>query len=94
MESEVQVNDHHPGVQSHHADMNHEVLTTANKQTDELSTDCPDHNMTDCEACALHFTLKKDTEISESFITPGLYADYNVPLVTLVLSGDIRPPIS
>ena len=96
--AEMPAVDHHAGVQGHHADhyenTGHEVLTTANIQEDMSSTDCHDHNMTDCEACALHCTLKKDIENSELFITPNLYTDYSVPAVSLVLSRDIRPPIS
>ena len=71
-----------------------EVLMGEHMQMDASSTDCHDHNMTDCEACALHCALKKDIEISELFMTPNLYTDYSVPVVTLVLPSDIRPPIS
>ena len=89
MGTEMQAADHHAGDQSHH-----EGLMGKHMQVDAPSTDCHDHNMTDCEACALHFTLKKDIEVSELFITPNLYTDYSVPVVTLVLPSDIRPPIS
>ena len=78
----------------HYENTGHEAMTTANMQADEPSTDCHDHNMTDCEACALHFTVKNDTEISELSLIPTSYTDYNVPVVTLVLPSDIRPPIS
>lgn len=98
---EMQVADHHAGAQSHHdaidsivANTSHEMLMTEHAQMDKSSTDCHDHNMTDCEACSLHFSLKKDIEISELFLTPNLYTDYSVPVVTLVLSSEIRPPIS
>ena len=91
--AEMQVADHHTGNQGHHADINHEVQFTANMQADKSSTDCHDHNMTDCETCSLHFNLK-DIAIGEIFLTPGLYADYNVPVVAFILSQDIRPPIS
>jgi hypothetical protein len=94
VESEVQVVDHHAGTQNHHDGMSHEMMIVANMQADNPSTDCHDHNMTDCEACALHCTLKKDIEISGLPITPNLYTYYSVPAVSLVLSRDIRPPIS
>ncbi len=101
MGAEMQVADHHAGAQSHHYDVDsiavgpsHEMLMAEYVQMDKSSTDCHDHNMTDCEACALHCALKKDIEISGLFITPNLYTDYSVPVVTLVLSSDIRPPIS
>jgi hypothetical protein len=89
--SEAQVADHHVGVQSHHAD--HERLTTVSIQADESSTDCHDHNMSDCEACALHFTVKNDIKISELSIIPTSYADYSVLITTPFLPSDIRPPI-
>ncbi|MEE8379079.1 MAG: hypothetical protein V3R49_01720 [Gammaproteobacteria bacterium] len=89
MGAEIQVADHHAGNQSHH-----EMPMGESMQMDASSTDCHDHNMMDCEACALHFTLKKDIDVSGLFITPNLYTDYNVPVVTLVLPSDIRPPIA
>ncbi len=99
--AEMQVADHHAGAQSHHdavdfivASTSDEMLMPEHAQMDKSSTDCHDHNMTDCEACSLHFSLKKDIEISELFLTPNLYTDYSVPVVTLVLSSEIRPPIS
>ncbi len=100
MGAEMQVADHHAGAQSHHDDVDfivasthHEMLMAEHAQVDKTSTDCHDHSMTDCEACALHFALKKDSEISELFLTPNLYTDYSVPVVTLFLPGNIRPPI-
>ena len=97
MGSGVQVTDHHAGTQSHHADQyentGHEALTTANMQADKSPTDCHDHNMTDCEACALHFTVKNDIGISELPIMPTSYTDYSVPVASLFLPSDIRPPI-
>ncbi len=89
MGTEMQAADHHAGDQSHH-----EMLMGESMQMDASSTDCHDHNMSDCEACALHCALKKDIEISELFMTPNLYTDYSVPVVNLVLPSDIRPPIS
>ena len=89
MGTEMQAVDHHAGDQSHH-----EMLMGEHMQMDASSTDCHDHNMTDCEACALHCALKKDIEVSELFMTPNLYTDYSVPVVNLVLPSDIRPPIS
>ena len=97
MESEIQVTDHHAGTQSHHADhyenSGHEGLTTANVQADTSSTDCHDHNMTDCEACALHFTVKNNAGISGLSKIPTLYTDYSASVATLFLPSDIRPPI-
>jgi len=94
MGAEIQAADHHAGAQNHYDYMSHEVMVTVNMQADKSSTDCHDHNMSDCEACALHCALKKDIEISELFMIPNLYTDYSVPVVTLVLPSDIRPPIS
>jgi hypothetical protein len=100
MGAEMQVADHHVGSQSHHDDVDfiaastsHEMLMAEHVQMHKSSTDCHDHNMTDCEACALHFALKKDIGISELSISPTSYTDYSVPVVTLVLSSKIRPPI-
>ena len=89
-----QVAGHHAGAESHHADMNHEFMAAGSTQADEPSTDCHDHNMTDCEACSLHCALKKDVEISELSTTLSLHPGYSVPVVALVLSSEIRPPIS
>lgn len=99
MGTEMQIVDHYTGSQNHHdapmvAGQSHEILMTEHVRVDGASTDCHDHNMTDCEACALHFTLKKDIEVSGLFLNPNRYIDYKVPVVNLVLPSKIRPPIS
>ena len=88
----------------HHADSNkngsttselhHEMLADLTLQADNQSTDCHDRSMSDCDACAIHFTLKEGSEISEISLAPTLYTDYSVPVVTLVLSSKNRPPIT
>jgi hypothetical protein len=93
---EIQTVSNHGDAHNHNPStvMSDGMLAATHPQMDKSSTDCHDHNMTDCDACTLHFALKKDTEISGLSITLNLYTDYSVPVVTLVLSNDIRPPIS
>ena len=82
------------GSMSHDSTMVHGILTVNQPQADNQSADCHDNNMVDCDACALSCTLKKVTEISGLSPMQNLYIDYSMPAVSLVLSSEIRPPIS
>ena len=82
--------DHGPTV----SNMHHKMLADVTPKADYQSSDCHGHNMSDCDACAIHIALKEATEISETFIVPTSYTDYSVPVVTLVLSSKNRPPIT
>ena len=82
--------DHGPTV----SNMHHKMLADVTPQADNQSSDCHGHNMSDCDACAIHIALKEDSEISETYLDPTSYTDYSVPVVTLVLSSKNRPPIT
>ena len=75
-------------------DIHHAMLPDMTPQAENQSSDCHGHNMSDCDACAIHIALKEATEISETSLDPTSYTDYCVPVVTLVLSSKNRPPIT
>jgi hypothetical protein len=93
--AELQTANFHGDARNHDssAQMSHEMLAPIHPQMDDQSTDCHDHNMSDCEACALHFTLKNDIGISWLSSTPTLYTDYSASIVAPFLPSEIRPPI-
>ena len=93
--TEIQTVSNHGDAHNHNSstEMSDGMLAATHPQMDEQATDCHDHNMSDCEACALHFTLKNDIGIGGLSIIPTSYTEYSVPVVTLFLPGDIRPPI-